>query len=110
MQEFINKYREQILGTLSGFDRLVFHGSLRRLSFGYWDQKLQAKVVRGMEQYLCSNQILFKDYLAHVKAVSQKVKAASSNRLRTRACPVGFCATLRRTRSNWRAPLPPSGK
>jgi len=90
MQEFINKYREQILGTLSGFDRLVFHGSLRRLNFGYWDQKLQAKVVRGMEQYLCSNQILFKDYLAHVKAVSQKVKAASVQPFENQGLPFRF--------------------
>jgi DNA-binding HxlR family transcriptional regulator len=30
MEEFINKYREQIHGTLSGFDRLVFRGTLRR--------------------------------------------------------------------------------
>ncbi|MEK7404364.1 MAG: hypothetical protein AAB225_04585 [Acidobacteriota bacterium] len=39
MQDFINKYRDQINGTLSGFDRLVFRGSLRRLNYGYWDQE-----------------------------------------------------------------------
>ena len=67
MQEFINKYREAINGTLSGFDRLVFRGSLRRLHFGYWDPNLQSRVIQGMEQYLCLNHILFKDYLDHVK-------------------------------------------
>src|SRR6202051_4691903 len=60
MQEFINKYREAISGTLSGFDRLVFRGSLRRLNFGCWDPNLQSRVVRGMEQYLWLNHILFK--------------------------------------------------
>lgn len=40
MQEFISKYRDQINGVLSGFDRLVFRGTLRRLNYGYWDQKL----------------------------------------------------------------------
>jgi hypothetical protein len=34
MQEFIKKYRDQINGVLSGFDRLVFRGSLRRLNYG----------------------------------------------------------------------------
>ena len=43
MQEFIDKYREQIHGTSSGFDRPVFHGSLRRLNFGYWDRNLQSE-------------------------------------------------------------------
>ena len=67
MQEFINKYRDQINGTLSGFDRLVFRGSLWRLNYGYWDQDLQSVVAQGMEPYLWQNHILFKDYLDHVK-------------------------------------------
>ena len=37
MQEFINKYRDEINGTLSGLDRLVFRGSLRRLNYGRWN-------------------------------------------------------------------------
>jgi hypothetical protein len=40
MEQFINKYREEIHGTLSGFDRLVFRGSLRRLHYGRWDRNL----------------------------------------------------------------------
>lgn len=77
MQEFINKYRDDINGTLSGFDRLVFRGSLRRLNYGRWDHQLQGFVAQGMEQYLWQNKILFKDYLDHVKSVSQRVKQAS---------------------------------
>jgi hypothetical protein len=38
MQQFIEKYKDQIVGSLSGFDRVVFHGSLRRLHYGRWDQ------------------------------------------------------------------------
>ncbi len=34
MQQFSEKYRERITGVLSGFDRLVFRGSLRRLNYG----------------------------------------------------------------------------
>ena len=77
MQEFINKDREEINGTLSGFDRVVFRGSLRRLDYGRWDRNPQAFVAQGMEQYLWQNKILFKDYLDHVKSVSQGVKKAS---------------------------------
>jgi hypothetical protein len=77
MQQFIDKYGKQIQGVVSGFDRLVFRGSLRGLNYGYWDQNLQAAVAIGMEQYLWHNQILFKDYLDHVKRVSQQVKRES---------------------------------
>lgn len=90
MQEFINKYRDQINGTLSGFDRLVFRGSLRRLNYGYWDQDLQSLVAQGMEQYLWQNHILFKDYLDHVKRVSQKVKQASVKPFESQGLPVEF--------------------
>ncbi|MBA2686618.1 MAG: hypothetical protein H0U64_00830 [Gemmatimonadaceae bacterium] len=90
MQDFINKYREQINGTLSGFDRLVFRGSLRRLNYGYWDQKLQSVVAQGMEQYLWQNKILFKDYQDHVKRLSQKIKQASIEPLEKLGLPVPF--------------------
>jgi len=33
MQEFIAKHREEIAGVLSGFDRLVFRGTLRSISY-----------------------------------------------------------------------------
>ena len=51
MQQFIAKYQDQIQGVISGFDRLVLRGSLRRLTFQ-----------RGMEEYLWQNHVLFKDY------------------------------------------------
>lgn len=90
MQEFTNKYRDQVNGTLSGFDRLVFRGSLRRLNYGYWDRELQSLVAQGMEQYLWQNHLLFKDYLDHVKRVSQKVKQASVKPFESQGLPVEF--------------------
>jgi hypothetical protein len=90
MEEFIKKYREEINGTLSGFDRVVFRGSLRRLDYGHWDRNLQAFVAQGMEQYLWQNKILFKDYLDHVKSVSQRVKQASVKPFQEQGLPVEY--------------------
>jgi hypothetical protein len=72
MQQFIEKYREQINGALSGFDRLVFRGSLRRLNYGYYEPGLKAMVAKGMEEYLWQNKIPFKDYQDHVKQISER--------------------------------------
>src|SRR5438046_2775279 len=58
--EFTAKSREQIAGVLSGFDRLVLRGSLRRLDYGIWDAERKAMRARGMEQYLWQNGILHK--------------------------------------------------
>lgn len=90
MQEFINKFWDRINGVLSGFDRLVFRGTLRRLNFGYRDPKLESVVAQGMEQYLWQNKILFKDYLDHVKRVSRQVKQESVRAFEERGLPVMF--------------------
>jgi hypothetical protein len=74
MQQFIEKYREEIVGMLSGFDRLVFRAAPRRLQQSYWDASRQIRVAKGMEEYLWQNQIYFKDYGAHVQQVSRRVK------------------------------------
>ncbi len=42
MQQFIDKYASQIEGVLTGFDRLVFRGLLRRLNFGWWDANVKS--------------------------------------------------------------------
>jgi hypothetical protein len=33
MQEFIAKHKEEIAGVLRGFDRLIFRGTLRSISY-----------------------------------------------------------------------------
>ena len=47
MKQFIAKFEPQIQGTLSGFDRVVFRGSLRRLTHP-----------QGMRMYLIRNGLL----------------------------------------------------
>jgi hypothetical protein len=66
MQQFIAKFKNDIQGVHSGFDRVLFRGSLRRLSHPL-----------GMKWYLSQNDILCKNYEDHVKAVSQKIKKAA---------------------------------
>ena len=82
MLQFIAKHQEQVAGVVSGFDRLVLRGSLRRLSY-----------VAGMMQYLWAQQVLLKDFAAHVEAVSQAVKDASLAEACATGRPVQFVRT-----------------
>src|SRR5438128_10286722 len=66
MHEFIAKHQDKIAGTLSGFDRLVFRGYLR--SIGH---------PQGMMNYLWTNQILLKNFGAHVEKVTERLNEAS---------------------------------
>jgi hypothetical protein len=90
MQQFIEKYKDQIVGSVSGFDRVVLRGSLRRLHYGQWDQGLKVFVAHGMEQYLGLNGILFKDYQDHVKSISERLKRCTVEPLKKQKVPVVF--------------------
>lgn len=54
MHELIATYNDPIAGVLSGFDRLVFRGTLRRIAYPF-----------GLQGYLWANQVLRKDFGAH---------------------------------------------
>lgn len=79
MKQFISKYQDQISGVLSGFDRMVFRGSLRALCGKH-----------GMEQYLATHHILYKEFGAHVERVSGELKEASLSRARTEGRPIQY--------------------
>lgn len=82
MQEFIAKHRTEIAGVLSGFDRLVFRGTLRSLSY-----------VDGMQTYLAINKVLLKDFGTQVQQVSEQLKQASLAEARKRGRPVEYLAS-----------------
>lgn len=79
MHEFIAKHRDKIIAPLSGFDRLVFRGTLRTISFP-----------DGLRHYLHANDVLLKDFGSHVERVSQGLKAASVGEAQKLARPVRY--------------------
>src|SRR5438552_13472844 len=80
--KFIANHQDQISGVLSGFDRLVFRGTLRSIEYA-----------AGMNQYLCSNEILLKNFGSHVEQVSRRLKSASLNEAQATGRPVRYLAS-----------------
>lgn len=66
MEEFTAKYGSAISWVLSGFDRLVFRGSMRCLCFA-----------EGLASYLCYRKVLLKDFGDFSHAITERVKQAS---------------------------------
>lgn len=66
MNPFIQKYGEKVTGTLSGWDRVVFRGTLRMLCF-----------VDGMMGYLSHAGVLLKDFGEHAQALTGRLIEAS---------------------------------
>lgn len=63
MKSFVQKHASLVIGTLSGFDRVRFRGTLRQLSH-----------VEGFSSYLAVVGVLLKDFRRHVEAISGRIR------------------------------------
>jgi hypothetical protein len=82
MQEFIAKHREEITGVLSGFDRLIFRGTLRSISYP-----------EGMMGYLWAKQVRLTEFGRHVLRVSERLKQACRAKAEALGRPVKHLAS-----------------
>jgi hypothetical protein len=75
MKGFIERHQDRITGVLSGFDRVLFRGTMRALSY-----------VTGMDKFLNAQGVLYKHFSAFAQRISSKLKdhaaeiAAAHNR------------------------------
>src|SRR5262245_42639449 len=92
MNEFISRYRPQLSGTLAGFDRLVFRGNLSLVHEA------------GMKGYLWASKVAWKDYAAHVTAISQEIKTASLQAMENSGGLVRHLNSGKHSKSIWPAP------
>ena len=79
MDAFLQKYAPLVIGSLSGFDRLIFHGTLRSLAY-----------VEGMRAFLNSAGVLLKDFKTYVERVTAHVIKASEATARRLARPIVY--------------------
>jgi len=79
VNEFIARYQSEIAGVLSGFDRVLFRGTLRSLY-----------ALPVMDKYLANKRVLYKDFGAHVEKVTRLVKAASTRRAEGEGRPIQY--------------------
>jgi hypothetical protein len=66
MHQFIKRHQKDILGVLSGLDRIRFRGTIRWLSS-----------MRGMESFLCERKIRLMQFTAWAKGLTNQVVQAS---------------------------------
>jgi hypothetical protein len=63
MERFLKRHQDRIKGTLSGFDRVLFRGCLRSLSY-----------CKGMDKFLGSQRVLYKDFAQFAEKLSSRIK------------------------------------
>src|SRR2546423_2905591 len=62
MKRFLERHDDRITGTLSGFDRVLFRGTLRSIAH-----------IKGCEVFLYSHHVLMKDFGSYVVSLSQRL-------------------------------------
>jgi hypothetical protein len=62
MERFLTRHKDRIVGTITGFDRVLFRGTLRCLSH-----------CQGMRVFLSSQRVLLKDFKNFVRRLSDEV-------------------------------------
>src|SRR5687768_7936447 len=76
---FLERYADDVLGMLSGFDRLRLRGTLRRIANG-----------PGMASFLTQQHVLLKDFGEYVHDATTRVKQASEAVATTQGRPVVY--------------------
>ena len=66
MHEFLQRHEKDVIGMLSGFDRVRLRGTLRFVA-----------TRRGMEAYLWRARVLLKDFVEYAKGVTEQIRGAS---------------------------------
>ena len=76
MESFLKQHGEKIVGVLTGFDRIVFRGTLRNLSY-----------VAGMESFLGFHDAAFSRFGKFVERASHRIKQHAREFARTHRRP-----------------------
>jgi hypothetical protein len=63
MERFLARHSNRIVGVVSGFDRLLFRGTLRSISY-----------VNGMDRFLSSQRILYKNFAGFAGRITARVR------------------------------------
>ena len=63
MESFLKQHGDAVLGVLHGFDRVLFRGTLRSISY-----------CAGMDRFLGAQRVLYKDFAPFVDGLSDQLK------------------------------------
>lgn len=90
MERFVKRHQDRIRGIIAGLDRVLFRGTLRSISY-----------VRGMQGYLASRRILYKDYGAFACAVTERLRETAKQWAQQQGRPYYWLESSRISKENF---------
>jgi hypothetical protein len=84
MERFVTRYDDRIVGILTGFDRMLFRGTLRSISYP-----------KGAEIWLSSRHVLLKDFATFAADLTARLKAHATQLATDAQRPVEYLESSR---------------
>jgi hypothetical protein len=84
MERFVTRHQDRIAGILTGFDRMLFRGTLRSISYP-----------KGAEIWLSSRHVLLKDFAAFAEGLTARVTAQATELAAEAQRPVEYLKSSR---------------
>lgn len=82
MERFVERYRDRIVGTIAGFDRILFRGQILHLCHP-----------EGMGKFLSSQQVLYKNYAPYVQMFTERIKTHAKSVAEQQQRPFEYLAS-----------------
>jgi len=79
MDGFIQRHKEDVIGVLTGFDRLLFRGNLRSIAYG-----------QGLDRFLGAVGVRYKDFGPYAEGLSEKLKSHAEQLARATGRPYQY--------------------
>jgi len=77
MERFLERHQDRLLGSISGFDRVLFRGTLRSISY-----------VEGLNYFMGNQRVPFKNFAAFVEKFSAGIKAPAEHLAKLKKRPL----------------------
>ncbi len=87
MESFIQRHQENVIGVLSGLDRVLFRGTLRSISYG-----------DGLDRFLGAVGVKYKDFGTFAQGLSERLKKHAEAMAQAAGRPFLYLSNSRRSK------------
>jgi predicted transposase YbfD/YdcC len=90
MERFVKRHGDRIAGSIAGFDRMLFRSNLSSICH-----------VEGMDRFLSSQHVLYKDFSAFGQRISQRVKECAEQMARDNGRPLIYLSSPKKSKEDF---------
>ena len=87
MESFIQRHRQDVIGVLGGFDRVLFRGTLRSISYG-----------DGLDRFLGAVRVKYKDFGTFAEGLSERLKNHAEAMAQTAGRPFQYLSNSKQSK------------